>query len=149
MGKYTVVQKLLAEILSDRYTCLSPDNIFRMASSTLLRLNLQKMAVYQVRLINSTLQSDCMIAVPDDQYILDIAEEAGIRLPSGCKQGDCSACVAKLVSGEVDQSEQKFLRPSELAAGYTVTCVAYPLSDCTLQTHQEKELYQSALYLKK
>lgn len=117
-----------------------------MASSTLLRVNLEKMAVYQVRLINQAIAFDRTIAVPDDQYILDIAEEAGIRLPSGCKQGDCSACVAKLVSGEVDQSEQKFLRPSELAAGYTVTCVAYPLSDCTLQTHQEKELYQSALY---
>ena len=107
------------------------------------------MAVYQVRLINQAIALDRIIAVPDDQYILDIAEEAGIRLPSGCKQGDCSACVAKLISGEVDQSEQKFLRPSELAAEYTVTCVAYPLSDCTLQTHQEKELYQSALYLKK
>jgi ferredoxin len=104
------------------------------------------MAVYQVRLINPAITLDRTIVVPDDQYILDIAEEAGIQLPSGCKQGDCSACVAKLVSGEVDQSEQKFLRPSELEAGYTVTCVAYPMSDCTLQTHQEKELYQSSLY---
>lgn len=104
------------------------------------------MAVYQVRLINPDLNLDRAIAVPDDQYILDIAEEAAIRLPSGCKQGECSACVAKLVSGEVDQSEQKFLRPEEVQAGYVVTCVTYPLSDCTLQTHQEKVLYQSSLY---
>lgn len=104
------------------------------------------MAVYQVRLINLAIALDRTIAVPDDHYILDIAEEAGIRLPSGCKQGDCSACVAKLVNGEVDQSEQKFLRPSEIEAGYTVTCVAYAVSNCTLQTHQEKELYQLALY---
>lgn len=104
------------------------------------------MAVYQVRLYNPDLGLDRTIAVPDDQYILDIAEEAGIRLPSGCKQGDCSSCIAKLVSGEVDQTEQKFLRPAELAAGYTVTCVAYPQSDCTLLTHQEQVLYSSALY---
>lgn len=104
------------------------------------------MAVYQVRLVNPEIALDRTITVPDDQYILDIAEEAGIRLPAGCRQGDCSACVAKLVSGEVDQSEQKFLRSKELEAGYTVTCVAYPLSDCTLQTHQEKVLYQSSLY---
>lgn len=107
------------------------------------------MATYQVRLINPEIGLDCAIAVPDDQYILDIAEEAGIRLPSGCKQGNCSACVAKLVSGEVDQSEQKFLSSSEIEAGYTITCVAYPLSDCTLYTHQEKLLYQSSLYHKK
>jgi len=104
------------------------------------------MAVYQVRLVNPAINLDRELAVPDDQYILDIAEEAGIRLPSGCKQGECSACVAKLVNGEVDQSEQKFLRSSELEAGYTVTCVAYPLSNCTLLTHQEQVLYKSSLY---
>lgn len=104
------------------------------------------MAVYQVRLVNPAIALDRTISVPEDQYILDMAEDAGIRLPSGCKQGECSACIAKLVSGEVDQSEQKFLRPKELEAGYTVTCVAYPLSDCTLETHQEQVLYKSALY---
>lgn len=107
-----------------------------------------EMAIYQVRLVNPAIALDCTIAVPDDQYILDMAEEAGIRLPSGCRQGDCSACVAKLISGRVDQSEQKFLRPSEIAAGYTITCVAYPLSDCILETHQEQVLYQSSLYFK-
>ena len=104
------------------------------------------MAVYQVRLINSEIGFDRTIEVPDDQYILDIAQEAGIRLPSGCKQGECSACVAKIISGEIDQSEQKFLRPNEVEAGYTITCVAYPLSDCTLETHQEQVLYKSSLY---
>ena len=104
------------------------------------------MAVYQVRLINQAIALDRTIQVPDDQYILDIAEDNGIRLPSGCKQGECSACVAKLISGEVDQSEQKFLRPQEVQAGYIVTCVTYPTSDCTLETHQEQVLYKSSLY---
>lgn len=104
------------------------------------------MAIYQVRLINPDINLDRAIAVPEDQYILDIAEASGIRLPSGCKQGECSACVAKLISGEVDQSEQRFLQPEEIQAGYVVTCVTYPLSDCTLQTHQEPVLYQSSLY---
>ena len=107
------------------------------------------MAVYQVRLVNPAMGLDRTIAVPDDQYILDMAEAAGIRLPSGCKIGECSACVAKLIGGEVDQSEQKFLRPGEIEAGYTITCVAYPLSDCTLYTHQEQIMYQSSLYYKK
>jgi ferredoxin len=107
------------------------------------------MAEYQVRLVNPAIALDQTIIVPDDQYILDIAETAGIRLPAGCRQGECSACIGKLVSGQVDQSEQKFLRPSELEAGYTVTCVAYPLSDCTLHTHQEQVLYQSSLYYSK
>jgi len=104
------------------------------------------MAAYQVRLVNEKIGLDRAISVPENEYILDIAESAGIRLPSGCKQGECSACVAQLLSGEVDRSEQKFLRPSEIAAGYILTCVASPLSDCTLLTHQEQVLYKSSLY---
>lgn len=104
------------------------------------------MADYKIRLVNEAIALDQTIVVPEEQYILDIADMAGIRLPAGCRQGDCSACVAKLVSGQVDQSEQKFLNRSEIEAGYTVTCVAYPLSDCTLYTHQEQILYKSSLY---
>lgn len=106
------------------------------------------MAVYQVRLINPALNIDSTIEVSDEQYILDMAEEAGMRLPAGCREGNCSSCIAKLLKGNVDQSEQKFLNSSEIEAGYTVTCVAYPLSDCTLETHQEQVLYNSSLYLK-
>lgn len=49
-----------------------------------------------------------------------MAEMAGIRIPAKCRQGDCSACVARLVSKRVDQNEQKFLSPSEIEAGNTV-----------------------------
>jgi ferredoxin len=104
------------------------------------------MVSYKVRLLNDEMGLDRTIEVPEDQYILDIAEEAGIRLPAGCLQGECSVCVAKLVEGQVNQREQKFLRSEEVAEGWTVTCIAYPISDCTLKTHQEKVLYQNSLY---
>lgn len=106
------------------------------------------MTVYKVRLVNPAVNLDHTIEVPDGQYILDMAEEAGVRLPSGCREGNCSSCIAKVVSGEIDQSEQKFLQPAEMEAGYTITCLAYPLSDCTLETHQEQVLYKSSLYFR-
>lgn len=106
------------------------------------------MAVYQVRLVNPAIDLDRTLAVSDDQYILDAAADAGIRLPAGCLQGECSVCVAKLLTGTVDQDEQKFLSPAEVETGYTVTCVAYARSNCTLLTHQESVLYQSSLYFK-
>ncbi|NET08744.1 MAG: 2Fe-2S iron-sulfur cluster binding domain-containing protein [Merismopedia sp. SIO2A8] len=102
------------------------------------------MTVYQVRLI--TPGGEHLITVPDNEYILDIAEDEGIRLPSGCRQGDCSNCLAKAIDGTLDQGEQRFLSKDELTAGYAVTCVAYARSDCTLQTHQEQILYQQSLY---
>ncbi|MGB3692171.1 MAG: 2Fe-2S iron-sulfur cluster-binding protein [Spirulinaceae cyanobacterium] len=104
------------------------------------------MPVYQVRLVNQQLNIDQTIEVPSDQYIFDIADEFGITLPSGCLQGECSACLAKIVSGKVDQKEQNFLKPEEIQGGYTVTCVAYPQSNCVLETHQEQVLYKSSLY---
>ena len=106
------------------------------------------MAVYQVRFVNPAIALDRTLSVPAEQYILDAAEEAGLRLPSGCLQGECSVCLAKVIEGEVDQTEQKFLQPAEIAHGYAVTCVAYPRSNCTLHTHQESVLYQSSLYYK-
>ena len=56
------------------------------------------MTVYQVRLVNPEINLDRTIEVPSDQYILDLAEEAGIRLPAGCLQGECSVCLAKIIS---------------------------------------------------
>lgn len=106
------------------------------------------MTTYQVRFINPDLDLDQIIAIPDDEYILDIAEDNDIPIPSACRQGDCSTCVARLLSGTVDQSEQKFLNPTEIDQGYTVTCIAYPRSDCVLETHQEQTLYQASLYQK-
>lgn len=107
------------------------------------------MAVYQVRFVNASHNLDLTLAIADDQLIWDQADELGIRLPAGCLQGECSVCVAKLLEGSVNQDEQRFLSPQEIDAGYTVTCVAYPRSDCVLETHQESVLYQSSLYPKK
>ncbi|WP_299485078.1 2Fe-2S iron-sulfur cluster-binding protein [Acaryochloris sp. IP29b_bin.137] len=106
------------------------------------------MPLYQVRFINHRLGLDQTIHIPDDEYILDIAEENQIPIPSACRQGNCSSCLARLISGDVDQSEQQFLDPTEIGQGYTVTCVAYPRSDCVLETHQEHQLYQTSLYQK-
>lgn len=78
----------------------------------------------------------------EDESLLDAAEEAGFEWPNAARSGTDSTSTARLVKGSVDQHDQAFLSEEQVEAGYVLTEVAYPRSDCVLVVGVEGELHE-------
>lgn len=70
-----------------------------------------------------------------DETILQAAERNGVNFPYRCRQGVCTACVCKTVSGDVsygDRDTQNLMLQANNEQTYTYACIGYPLTDMTL-----------------
>ena len=61
-------------------------------------------------------------------------------MPVGCRYGACITCAARLIEGEVDQSQAVALKVSQEAKGYVLLCVAYPRANCKFEVGVESQL---------
>ena len=82
------------------------------------------------------------VRVPEDRYILHSSENQGGDLPFACRNGACTTCAVRVLSGQVYQPEAMGLSPKLRQAGYALLCVSYPRSDLEVETQDEDEVYE-------
>merc|ERR1711943_128672 len=119
--------------------CLSENIRAKKPKKDYYKLLLEVMSSFKVelRMPNGIKHFDC----PDDEYVLEAAEQAGIDMSYSCRAGACSTCVGKIIQGTVDQSDQSFLDDEQMQDGYSLLCVAYATSNLIVKTDCEEELW--------
>jgi ferredoxin len=74
-----------------------------------------------------------VFSAPADQPLLKSAAQAGLELPSSCRNGTCRTCICRLLSGEVGyRIEWPGLLPEEKTEGWILPCVAHPCCDLVI-----------------
>jgi 2Fe-2S type ferredoxin len=93
--------------------------------------------VYEVEYV----KEGTTIEVKENTTLLEAGEEQDWDLPYACRQGQCISCAGHITDG--DNSEQyvehytnEMLGEPELDDGYTLTCVAYPVSDFSIEMRE-------------
>lgn len=67
-------------------------------------------------------------------YILDSGLDAGLELPFTCRGGICGACVGRVVEGQVDMSDVRYLLV------WIVDHLKYHISFCALSLLLDESL---------
>jgi ferredoxin len=74
------------------------------------------------------------LPAPAGTTILHAAEQAGVELPSSCRNGTCRTCICRLASGSVRYLvEWPGLSIEEKRDGWILPCVAVPEGDVRIE----------------
>ena len=66
--------------------------------------------------------------------LVDVAEQAGIEIPTNCTSGNCGTCLVRLIRGEVGLPEvlPPGLDEDLVSEGGILTCCISPLENCDI-----------------
>lgn len=98
--------------------------------------------IHLVKIRDRSTGKQHIVEVSEDQYILQTAEKQDAKLPFLCRNGACTSCAVKVISGELYQPEAMGLSPKLKQQGYALLCVSYPRSDLEVETQDEDEVYE-------
>jgi len=79
--------------------------------------------------------------VNSDEYILKEFEKKGFKLAFSCRNGCCTSCSVKIISGTLQQPEAMGVSQALRDKGFALLCVAKATSDLEVETTYEDEVY--------
>lgn len=82
------------------------------------------------------------LEVGESQTVLAAARNAGVWLPADCQQGWCTTCAARLLEGEVDQSNARRYYDVDREAGFVLLCTDKPRSDLAVEAGKYREMLE-------
>ncbi|MCG9893527.1 MAG: 2Fe-2S iron-sulfur cluster-binding protein [Thermosynechococcaceae cyanobacterium MS004] len=83
--------------------------------------------------IVSLAQSGKLIDCTEGDFLLDVAEAAGVDLDSSCRSGSCGTCRQKLLEGSITyEGDPQALDANDQAQGYVLTCIGRPVGRVVL-----------------
>ena len=80
--------------------------------------------------------------IPEGKNILQFFEENGEKLPFSCRNGCCTTCAVKIISGNIDQSNGIGLSKQMQKLGYGLLCIATVIGPAEMETQEEDEVYE-------
>ena len=97
---------------------------------------------YKVTIKNKETGNTYQEYVDCNEYILKEFERKGFKLPFSCRNGCCTSCAVKIISGTLKQPEAMGVSQALKDMGYALLCVAKASSDLEVETTYEDEVYE-------
>jgi ferredoxin len=97
---------------------------------------------FTVRVRDRRTDTEFVLTVPANRYILESAEEQSVSLPFSCRNGACTTCAVRVMTGDLYQPEAMGLSSHLQEQGYALLCVSYPCSNLYVETQDEDEVYE-------
>ena len=97
---------------------------------------------YKVTIRNKETGKTYQEYVDRNEYILKEFEKKGLKLPFSCRNGCCTSCAVKILSGKVDQREAMGVSQTLKDKGYALLCVAKAIEDLEVETTYYDEVYE-------
>ena len=96
---------------------------------------------YKVTIKNKETGKTYQEYVESNEYILKEFEKKGLKLAFSCRNGCCTSCAVRIISGKLKQPEAMGLSQDLRDKGYALLCVAKAIDDLEVETTYYDEVY--------